>query len=202
MLHRTRNLFIALPLTLGFLADTTQGQAPRLSQEQLISIQNSPSLQPPPAEQIRAALQPLTKEKISTRLPDGLTPPDASRGLFGDTRPAFPIFRGDDFSYTEFHWAASNLRHRPLYFEDAMLERHGQAYCGLIQPAASGARFFLTVPILPYLMTVNPPYPAQSTLGDFRPGSAVPLLCQRPPLQVDAGVIEAGVRIGLILLIP
>ncbi len=51
-------------------------------------------------------------------------------------------------------------------------------------------------------MTVNPPYPAQSTLGYFRPGTSAPLLCQRPPLQVDAGVIEAGVWIGLILLIP
>ncbi len=176
-------------------------QPPRLTEEQLTSIRNS-ALQPPTADEIRASLVPLRDERISTRLPAGVTPEDKAASVFIETRSAARVFRGEDFSYTNVHWAASNLRHRPLYFEDAMLERHGQAYCPILQPAASGTRFFLTVPVLPYLMTVNPPYPAQSTLGDFRPGSAVPLLCQRPPLQVDAGLVEAAVWVGLILLIP
>jgi hypothetical protein len=184
------------------LAGSVGAQPPQLTNEQLISIRNSAALQQPTTAEIRAALKPLTEEQISTQVPEGLTPADVSVGVFEETRPAVPIFRGDDFSYTDFHWAASNLRHRPLYFEDAMLERNGQAYGPLVQPVASGARFFLTFPVLPYIMTVNPPYPAQSTLGYFRPGTAAPLLCQRPPLQLDAGVIEAGVWIGLIFLIP
>ncbi len=177
-------------------------QPPGISNDQLISIRNSASLRPPTVDEIRAALKPLTDEQIDTQLPEGLTPPDASEGLFDETRPAERVFRGGDFSYTDFHWAASNLRHRPLYFEDAMLERHGQTYGPYVQPIASGARFFLTVPILPYTMTVNPPYPATSTLGHFRVGSAAPILFQRPPLQCDAGVVEAAIWMGLILLIP
>jgi hypothetical protein len=205
MRHRPFVFGCWLAVTYLLLSGGVSAQPPGLTEEQLISLRNSDLLQPPTPEEIRAAFTPLRDEKISTKLPEGfgLPPPqDASEGVFTETRSVTPVFRGEDFSYIDFHWAASNLRHRPLYFEDAMLERHGQAYCPLVQPAASGARFFLTFPVLPYVMTVNPPYPAQSTLGDFRPGSAVPLLCQRPPLQLDAGVVEAGVWIGLILLIP
>ena len=36
-----------------------------------------------------------------------------------------------------------------------MLERHGHERWCCAQPLASGARFFLTVPMMPYLMTVT-----------------------------------------------
>ncbi len=83
-----------------------------------------------------------------------------------------------------------------------MLERHGQTRRPLVQPLASGARFFLTAPVLPYAMVVDRPCQVRSTLGHFRPGSGAPLLLQRPPLQADAGVVEAGTWVGLIFLIP
>ena len=51
-------------------------------------------------------------------------------------------------------------------------------------------------------MVVDPPRPARSTLGHYRPGSGAPLLLQRPPLQADAGLVEAGVWVGLIFLLP
>ena len=193
---------LGMLLMLVLLARSAMAQPPNFPPGQWVSIRNSTSLQPPTVDEIRAALKPLTEETIDTRVPEGLTPPDASEGLFDETRSEVMVFRGGDFSHTDFHWAASNLRHRPLYFEDAMLERHGQAYCPYVQPFASGARFFLTVPILPYTMTVNPPYPATSTLGYFRAGSAAPILFQRPPMQCDAGVVEAAIWMGLILLIP
>jgi hypothetical protein len=111
-------------------------------------------------------------------------------------------FRGGDWQRLQYHWTASQLRYRPLYFEDAMLERHGQSWHPLVQPVASGARFFATFPALPYAMTINPPRPARSTLGHFRPGSGAPFLLQRPPLQADAGLVEASVLVGLIFIIP
>ena len=83
-----------------------------------------------------------------------------------------------------------------------MLERHGQSWHPLVQPLASGTRFFLTFPVLPYAMTINPPRPAYTTLGHFRPGSGAPLLLQRPPLQADASMVEAGAWVGLIFLLP
>ncbi len=137
MQNRMSFQFAWLPITCVVLAGSVNAQPPQLTSEQLISIRNSAAIQQPTTAEIRAALKPLTDEKISTQVPEGITPADVSIGVYEETRPAVPIFRGDDFSYTDFHWAASNLRHRPLYFEDAMLERHGQAYCPLIQPAAS-----------------------------------------------------------------
>ena len=83
-----------------------------------------------------------------------------------------------------------------------MLERHGQTRHPLVQPLVSGTRFFLTFPALPYAAVVDPPRPARSVLGHFRPGSGAPLLLQRPPLQADAGLFEAGMVVGLIFLIP
>jgi hypothetical protein len=110
--------------------------------------------------------------------------------------------RGAEWSTVHYYWAASDLCYRPLSFEDAMLERHGQSRHALVQPLASGTRFFLTVPVLPYAMVVNPPHPAQSALGHYRAGSGAPLLLQRPPRQADASVVEAAAWVGLIFLIP
>jgi len=150
----------------------------------------------------REGMRPLSVELPDTKSLPGLLPPDASQGLIGaKTRPN-AADRGPAWRPLCYHWNASNLRYRPLYFEDAMLERNGQMHHPIIQPLASGARFFLTLPVLPYAMTVNPPRPTVSSLGYFRPGSPTPLLLQRPPLQTDAGLMEAGAWIGLIFLVP
>ncbi len=159
-------------------------------------------LKPPPKELLRRGLQPLSTELPDTRTREGLMPPDASAGLFGLTEIDPQPDRGLEWTRIRYHWAASGNRYRPLYFEDAMLERHGQARHPLVQPLASGTRFFLTCPALPYAALVNPPRPATSALGHFRPGDGTPLLLQRPPLQADAGLFEAGMVVGLIFIIP
>jgi hypothetical protein len=137
-----------------------------------------------------------------TKLRAGVRPADVSQEVFDLRETPSTVFRGDDWLPIQYNWVASDLCYRPLYFEDAMLERHGQTRHPLVQPLASGTRFFLTFPVLPYAMTVNPPRPARSALGHYRPGSSAPLLLQRPPLQTDAGLVEAGTWVGLIFLIP
>lgn len=72
------------------------------------------------------------------------------------------------------HWKASNFAHRPLYFEDVLLERHGQNH-GLVQPAVSAAHFFGAVPLLPAMMVLEHPWECVYTLGYGRPGN-----CRRP----------------------
>lgn len=146
-------------------------------------------------------------QPLSARLPDtnkrgGRRPTDVSREAFDSRAVPASIDRGPDWSAIEYQWAASELRYRPLYFEDAMLERHGQSRHPLVQPLASGTRFILTFPVLPYAMTVNPPRPARTALGHFRPGSGAPLMLQRPPLQTDAGLMESGVWLGVLFLLP
>jgi hypothetical protein len=159
-------------------------------------------LRGPSEDLLRQEMAPLSSQLPNTAPRAGLLPPDASEGLF-DRRPEPPDhFPRGDWHRQQVHWAASELRHRPVYFEDTMLERHGQTRRPAVQTAVSGARFFATFPLLPYAMTVQPPRSAVSTLGNFRSGSPVPVLCQRPPLQVDAGLIESGAVVGLIFLIP
>ncbi len=159
-------------------------------------------LRPPPKELLQRGLQPLATELPDIRTRDGLLPPDASRGLFDQRVSGTDYHRGNHWVPQSVHWVPSGNRYRPLYFEDAMLERHGQTRHPLIQPLASGARFFATFPTLPYAAVVNRPDRPTSMLGHFRAGSDAPCLLQRPPLQADAGLLEASMVVGLIFIIP
>ncbi|MEX0824736.1 MAG: hypothetical protein WD119_01140 [Pirellulaceae bacterium] len=107
-----------------------------------------------------------------------------------------PIPEGPDregmWGLTTYNWHAPNTFSNPRYFEDAMLERHGHERFPVLQPAVSGFRFFSTVPMLPYLMTVRPPCDTEYTLGFYRPGSRAPGLLQRPPYERKAVLVEAA----------
>ena len=61
---------------------------------------------------------------------------------------------GQPWGPTTFTWKASALCHKPLYFEEAHVERYGHSWGPLLQPLASGAHFFLTLPALPHKMGV------------------------------------------------
>jgi hypothetical protein len=65
---------------------------------------------------------------------------------------------------------AAGFVHRPLYFEERALERHGHSW-GPFQPAVSGVRFFATLPTLPYTMGARPPGTRISTGDGVRPQS-------------------------------
>jgi hypothetical protein len=106
------------------------------------------------------------------------------------------------WSPTTFTWKASGLCHKPLYFEDVQLERYGHSWGPFIQPVLSGAHFFLTVPILPYKMGLEPPHECVYTLGYYRPGSCAPYLLDPIPLSIRAGLLEAGAWIGGVAVIP
>ncbi|NUQ62099.1 MAG: hypothetical protein HUU20_06405 [Pirellulales bacterium] len=96
------------------------------------------------------------------------------------------------------------LCQNPLYFEEVNLERYGYRWpdAPALQPALSGAQFFLTLPLLPYKVCADPPLECNYTLGDYRPGSAAPYRVHLPPCRPAAGAAEAGAVAGLILLIP
>ena len=135
------------------------------------------------------------------RVPDGFrgSTPDIPRLL-----PESGQQRGLDqqtWPWAVGRWAAANTYSSPRYFEDRMLERHGLERYGLLQPVAGGARFFATVPMLPYLMTLSHPAECESTLGYYRTGSCPPLLHQRPPFSGHALLVEsAAIATGIIAL--
>jgi hypothetical protein len=116
--------------------------------------------------------------------------------------PENPKQRGEDWEQTVCSWAAPNTYSRPRYFEDRMLERHGHEQWGHLQPLASGARFFATVPALPYLMTVRNPCDCEYTLGYYRAGSCAPIMMQRPPLDKAAVIVESAAVAGMIIAFP
>jgi hypothetical protein len=103
---------------------------------------------------------------------------------------------------TTFTWKASALCHKPLYFEERILERYGHTAGPFVQPALSGAHFFLNVAVLPYKMGLNPPLECQYPLGYYRPGSCAPRLLPALPISLRGGLAEAGVVTGLFFLIP
>ena len=88
------------------------------------------------------------------------------------------------------NWRPANICHLPLYFEDAMLERHGHVRWGCAQPLASGVKFVSTLPLLPYITTLQPPCEPRYTLGHFRPGSCAPALKDHLPWDRRAATVE------------
>jgi hypothetical protein len=106
------------------------------------------------------------------------------------------VFHPRSFAPITYTWVASALCHKPLYFEDEQLERYGHMAGPWVQPFASCANFFCTVPLLPYKMGLEPPNECIYTLGYYRPGSCAPYLFDPLPLSVRAAFFEAGAWVG------
>ena len=111
-------------------------------------------------------------------------------------------YSGRHFSRTCFQWKASALCTKAAYFEDVQLERNGHSVCPALEPVLSGARFFLTVPVLPYKMGLTPPSECVYTLGHYRVGNCAPHMLDPLPISIRAALFE-GAAIGAgIALIP
>lgn len=98
-------------------------------------------------------------------------------------------------------WEAPASCHRPLYFEETNLERHGYKV-PLVQPALSAAHFFGRVPLLPYMMVSDNHRDCQYTLGHYRPGDYAPYSLYVPRLRLDASAAEAMVVAGVLFAFP
>ncbi|MFM7070988.1 MAG: hypothetical protein ACKO38_04230 [Planctomycetota bacterium] len=163
---------------------------------------------PPPREQSRVESprgpfmpeeRPITSLSAAIGPKTDQVPPDFAQAHFGSaTMPG----DGRPWHDTLYFWEPPALCHRPLYFEEANLERYGYGVRPVFQPAVSGARFLATTAALPYLMTAQSPRDCVYTLGRDRPGSLAPRRPHYPELRPGAAAAEAGVAAGLILLIP
>jgi len=98
-------------------------------------------------------------------------------------------------------WEAPAFCHRPLYFEDENLERHGRSW-GLLQPAASIVHFTGRGLAWPYLVGAFPSHECIYTLGRDQPGSDAPYHWYRPPVSARGAVYEAAVATGLSYIVP
>ncbi len=140
-----------------------------------------------------------TTEIGNGRIPDGFRGEDAQ--LLA-ALPESGLQRGVDWDWTVRDWAAPNTFSHPRFFEDRMLERHGHERYPYLQPLASGARFFATIPMLPYLAAVRNPCDCEYSLGYYRTGSCAPALKQRPPYERKAVLAEAAAVATAALVLP
>ena len=120
-----------------------------------------------------------------------------------------PEFTLDDAQYasrnwqgSSFAWKASEISHKPLYFEEPQLERYGHTLRPLAQSAVSGAHFFLNIAVLPYKSGIHPLHECQHPLGYYRPGSGAPWLVPPIPLSIRGGLAEAGAIVGGFFALP
>ncbi len=139
---------------------------------------------------LTAELKPISGLTADAGVSAGVMPGDAS-AIYLPGYPLAPMSVGCMPQSVE--WVPPCFCHQPLYFEDPMLERHGEE-AGCFQPAVSGGRFFFTVGALPYLMAGESPCECVYPLGHFRPGSCVPLRVDRPPLPWETRTIRRAGR--------
>jgi hypothetical protein len=140
------------------------------------------------------SLKPIEQVSSDVKASRGDFPPECGLGQ--------AVFQPRCWGPKTFTWTASALCHRPLYFEDEQLERYGHSRRPLVQYVLSPAKFFLTLPVLPYEMGLYPPRECIYTLGTYRPGDCSPYLCDPIPLSVRASLVEAGAWTGAVFLVP
>ncbi len=114
----------------------------------------------------------------------------------------FEPLEGRNFIASTVQWKASGACHNPLYFEQVQLERYGHEAGPIVQPLISSAQFFLTIPILPYKMGINPPNECQYALGYYRPGNCAPYMIPPFPWSLRGGLMQAGAVLGTAAALP
>jgi hypothetical protein len=143
--------------------------------------------------------KPLGQLGINISIPAGELPTDYGAVCMASLNTAAALRSFPTFYY---QWDATCLCYHPLYFEEINLERYGYGCGCCLQPLASAAHFFGTVPALPYCMAAECPHECVYTLGHYRPGSCPPWRRHWPPADPLAAAAEGGVWTGMIFLIP
>jgi hypothetical protein len=111
-------------------------------------------------------------------------------------------FQPRNFKGVTFTWKASALCHKPLYFEQPKLERYGHTFGPVLTPIVSMGHFFVSVPLLPYNMGVEPPWECVYPLGWYRPGNCAPYTLGPVPLSLRGAAVQGFVTTGLWFLFP
>lgn len=172
----------------AMLAETTRLEAPTAEAKPAAKLK--PAAEPKPAvKQENVTVEPVDADELpeSTEVKSlrdisldinvaGERPSDvAAPGASDEALVGNDLQRG--FPDTVYFWQASNMVHRPLYFEQKYVERYGANF-GALQPVASGVQFYGDVALLPVKMLRHPPCECRYSLGYERPGD-VGVRCPR-----------------------
>jgi hypothetical protein len=147
----------------------------------------------------------VTDVRLDIRPPQGALPPDlaadeADKNAAQPSEPEEPCAceKREPIICAFTPWT---ICYRPLYFEDISLERYGRTF-GIVQPGVSAVRFFCTVPLMPYKMTVRRPRSCECSNGFSRLGDQPLPGYGARFLRLDAAAVEAAVMAGLFLALP
>lgn len=132
---------------------------------------------------------------------NGDMPEDAASARFAALPEAHDQSQRPWFEPAVMWRPSGELAHRPVYFEETNLERHGRAPRHL-QPVISATRFVGTIVAMPYLMVADPPNVSRYHWDPYPAGRHAPRVRELPPFKPSAGAVEAGIVTGLILLVP
>ena len=168
--------------------------------EQLVSQAAASDTRTSLAEGLPEPVKPITSLGTNIAPQDGRLPTDYAKQSLSSERVMAPE-HADDGVWAGVEWVAPGTCHRPLYFENPSLERHGYSL-GLAQPFASAAHFVGNAAIFPYRFVAEPTCDCVYTLGHERPGTPTPLRYYRPRFSLAGGVAQAGTITGLIFLLP
>jgi hypothetical protein len=111
-------------------------------------------------------------------------------------------FQPRNFPPVTFVYKASALCHKPLYFEQPKLERYGHTFGPVLTPIISMGHFFVSVPLLPYNMGLEPPWECVYPLGWYRPGNCAPYTLGPVPLSLRGAATQGVITTGLWFLFP
>lgn len=111
------------------------------------------------------------------------------------------VFLGRSWAPQTLTWKASNLCHKPLYFENVQLERYGHSRGPFSQPIHSTVHFFSSLALLPYNTGINPPNECRYALGYYRPGDCAPWLEDPFPISLAGTRNQVRAMVGGAFLI-
>lgn len=97
-------------------------------------------------------------------------------------------------------WYASNLCHKPLYFEQEQLERYGHSAGPVMGPIRSSAHFFGSLALWPYHTAIHPANECIYALGHYRPGNCAPWLVEPFPFSARGAARQGAFVTGAALL--
>lgn len=120
-----------------------------------------------------------------------------------ECRVSQDVFLGRSWAPQTITWKASNLCHKPLYFENVQLERYGHSHGPFSQPVRSTVHFFSNLLLLPYNTGINPPNECRYALGYYRPGNCAPWLKDPFPISLAGTQRQVAAMTGTgFLIIP
>jgi hypothetical protein len=165
-----------IPLVIG-LAPWSEGIAQQGSGGEGGGASLKGAVAPCPAEGGLPSFKSFSQIEIDPRLDETELPQDCSESLFSATKPASKEALGrGGWGGSAASWVPTGLVHRPLYFDQHPLERHGQT-CGKLQPVVSWGHFLADLTFLPLRMAADHPCRCVAAAYPGRPGSPPP--CQR-----------------------